>query len=113
VSGFFGKNWASKEVQVEKNYTRAIYECINSDNKEINKYRERREQPKLPTIYDLLHGYDCPINEDLIMCMSLTDGNVINAKMIYESWDILDVYEADAYKKALNYSPFEVSKGSV
>ena len=57
-----------------------------------------------------MEGFECEVNEDYLVSLGIADGNVFKAEKIYKEWDIVKVYEVDAYKKAINYTPFEPPK---
>lgn len=62
----------------------------------------------MPSAIELLEGYGNDVRHDYPVCLYLADGDVFKADKIWFTWDIVDVYDRQAYKLAVNYRPLDL-----
>jgi hypothetical protein len=98
-SSGFAELWASKEVEIEVNSHRAIYDFVKDDNY----HDEKGRKTKRAGSYELLAGDGCEVKHDYLTCIYLSDGNVFIADRIWRNMDIVELYEKQAYKLVSKY----------
>ncbi len=60
---------------------------------------------------DLLAGEGCDVNEEYLVCLFLAGGDVTDADRIYNTEDIVEVFEKQAYKLSYEYIEPQWRKG--
>ena len=83
-----------------------IYELKEDDMNQINRQRNKDNKPDLPTLTDMLYE---GLNDDLIACLGLANKNIKDAKIMYETMDIVELYELQSIIYAMEYTPYEVT----
>ena len=100
---FFAKRWEYKESLIRQNSYRNIYAILEDDERQANLQREKQGLPEKISKTELLTGDDCTVNDEYLLCLYLSGGDILKADNIYTTMDIVDVFEKQAYKLAFEY----------
>jgi hypothetical protein len=93
----------SKTVQIEDIRTRTIFVVLESDTN-----RAKREYVKLTSVNELLPN-DIRTSQ-MIVCYQATE-DILKAKYVYDTMDIVEVWELLSVKLACNYDdPYKKRK---